>query len=113
MSFRHVAGLALVGWYLMLPPMGSVESRRIPSTGFYVAYSTQPLNIWEIEGSYDTAPECRTAIEQANQLARQSCPESPAVASCIASNDPRLKSQTSCSAGFLATLLARLSNRLI
>jgi hypothetical protein len=113
MSFRHVAGLALVGWYLMLPPMGSVESRRNPSTGFYVAYSTQPLNTWEIEESYDTAAECRTAIEQANQLARQSCPECSGVASCIASKDPRLKSQTSGSAGFLGTLLARLSDRLI
>jgi len=35
--------------------MGSVESQRNPSTGFYVAYSTEPLNTREIAGSYDTA----------------------------------------------------------
>ena len=93
MCFRHVAGLALVGWYLLLPPMGSVESRRNQSTGFYVAYSTQPLNTWEIEESYDTAAECRTAIEQANQLARQNRPDCSAVAACIASDVPRLKSK--------------------
>jgi hypothetical protein len=93
MSFRHPAMLALVGWYLMLPPMGSVESRRNPSTGFYVAYSTQPLNTWEIAGSYDTAAECRTALERADQLASQDCPDCSAVAACIATDDSRLKSK--------------------
>ena len=93
MSFRHLAWLALVGWYLMLPPMGSVESRRNPSTGFYVAYSTQPLNTWEIAGSYATAAECGKAVEQANQLAMQNCPDCSSVAACIASDDPRLKSK--------------------
>ena len=93
MSFRHAAMLALVGWYLMLPPMGSVESRRNPSTGFYVAYSRQPLDTWEIAGSYGTAAQCDRALEQANQLARQNCPECSAVAACIAADDPRLKSK--------------------
>jgi len=46
--FAVFAGHALVGWYLMLLPMGSVESRRNPSTRLY-DYSTQPLNTWEIE----------------------------------------------------------------
>ena len=93
MNFRHAAMLALVGWYLMLPPMGSVESRRNPSTGFYVAYSTEPLKAWEIAGSYSTAAQCGRALEQANQLARQNCPECSAVAACIAADDPRLKSK--------------------
>jgi hypothetical protein len=77
----------------MLPPMGSVESRRNPSTGFYVAYSTEPLKAWEIAGSYGTAEQCGRALEQANQLARQNCPECSAVAACIAADDPRLKSK--------------------
>ena len=93
MSFRHATMLALVGWYLMLPPMGSVESRRNPSTGFYVAYSTQPLNTWEIAGSYGTAAQCGRALEHADQLARQNCPDCSAVAACIAADDPRLKSK--------------------
>jgi hypothetical protein len=93
MNLRHAATLVLLGWYLMLPPMGSVESRRNPSTGFYVAYSTQPLNAWEIAGSYRTAADCGTALEQANQLARQDCCDCSAVAECIAADDPRLKSK--------------------
>ena len=93
MSFRHATMLALVGWYLMLPPMGSVESRRNPSTGFYVAYSTQPLDTWEIAGSYGTAAQCGGALEQANLRARENCPDCSAVAACIADDDPRLKSK--------------------
>jgi hypothetical protein len=93
MNFRHTAMFALVGWYLMLPPMGSVESRRNPSTGFYVAYSTQPLTAWETAGSYRSAADCSRALAQADQLARQNCPDCSAVASCIASDDPRLKSK--------------------
>jgi hypothetical protein len=93
MSLRHAAMLALVGWYLMLPPMGSVESRRNPSTGLYGAYSTEPLDTWEIAGSYGTAAQCGRALEQANQLARQNCPDCSAVAACIAADDPRLKSK--------------------
>ena len=93
MSFRHAATLALVGWYLMLPPMGSVESRRNPSTGLYVAYSTEPLDAWEIAGTYKTTADCKKALDHADQLARQNCPDCSAVASCIESDDPRLKSK--------------------
>jgi hypothetical protein len=93
MNFQHVAGLALVGWYLMLPPMGSVESRHNRSTGFYVTYSTQRPNTRQIAGSYDTASECRTAVEQANQRARQNRPECSAIASCIATDDLRFNSK--------------------
>ena len=93
MCFRHVATLALIGWYLMLPPVGSVESRRNPSTGLYVAYSTQPLSAWDIAGSYATAADCSAALEEANQRARQACPDCSAVAECIASGDPALKSK--------------------
>jgi hypothetical protein len=91
MSFRHAATLAIVGWYLMMPPMGSVESRRNPSTGFYVAFSTEPLSAWEIAGSYGSAAACARALDQANQLVRQDCPQCSVVASCIATDDPGLK----------------------
>ena len=93
MSFRHAASLAIVGWYLMIPPMGSVESRRNPSTGFYVAFSTEPLSAWEIAGSYSSAAACARALDQANQLVRQDCPECSVVASCIATDDPGLKAK--------------------
>ena len=74
MNFRHAAMLALAGWYLMMPPMGSVESRRNPSTGFYVAYSTQPLNTWEIAGSYDTAAECRNGSRASQSTSEAGLP---------------------------------------
>lgn len=93
MTFRHLASLALAGWYLMLPPIGSVESRRNPATGYYVAYSTRPFSAWEVAGSYRTAAECTAALEQANQLASQDCPDCSAVAECIAASDPRLKAK--------------------
>jgi hypothetical protein len=91
MNFRHATTLAIVGWYLMLPPMGSVESRRNPSTGSYVAYSTHPLSAWEIAGSYNSAAACAKALDQANQLVKQDCPDCSVVASCIRADDPSLK----------------------
>jgi hypothetical protein len=91
MSFRHAATLAIVGWYLMMPPMGSVESRRNPSTGFYVAFSTEPLSAWEIVGSYTSAAACARALDQANQQVRQDCSDCSVVASCIRDDDPGLK----------------------
>jgi len=77
----------------MLPPAGSVESKRNPSTGFYVGYSTRPLSTWDVAGSYGTAAECIAALDQANQRARQDCPECSSVAACVASDDPGLKSK--------------------
>ena len=68
---RHAAVIALVGWYLMAPPVGSLRSTRNSSTGFYDAYSTLPFGAWEMTSSYDTAAECRTALDKANQLAKQ------------------------------------------
>ena len=93
MNLRDAATLALVGWYLIQPPIGSVEAIRNPSTGFYDAYSTLPLRAWEIEGSYDTSAECRTALDQSNQRAKQGCPDCSVIAVCIATDDPRLKSK--------------------
>src|SRR5260370_23108975 len=95
MSFRHVAVLTLGGWYLMLPPVGSVESKRNSSSGFYVGYSRRRLSAWDIAGSYGTAAECNAALDQGNQRARQGCPDCSSVAACIASDDPHLKSKES------------------
>ena len=48
MKPRHAAALALVGWYLMMPPMTCRPSIQINT----------PLSHWEISSSYDTADEC-------------------------------------------------------
>jgi hypothetical protein len=94
MNLRHAAALALIGWDLIAPPVGSVTSRRNPATGFYDAYSTAPLHTWQVADSYDTAAECRKALDMANLQARQDCPDCSAIAACIATNDPRLKSKS-------------------
>ena len=46
MNLRHAAALALVGWYLMVPPLSN------PSA---------PLSKWNLYRSYDTARECEVA----------------------------------------------------
>ena len=93
MNFHHAATVALAGWYLMMPPIGSVESRRNPATGSYVAYSTHPLDTWELLGSYNSAAACAKALDQANRLVKQDCAECSVVASCVASDDARLKAK--------------------
>jgi hypothetical protein len=91
MRFRHAAALALVGWYLMLPP--------------WVKYNTfdasEPLSKWDHSASYDSAAECervRSAMtdyyshhpkaDDADWFLRLN-----ATAQCVATDDPRLKGE--------------------
>jgi len=61
MKSRHAAALALVGWYLMIPPMGlHVE----------VEYNA-PLSQWDMMGSFDSADECEKAYQQYNEAGDQ------------------------------------------
>jgi hypothetical protein len=48
MDLRHAAALALVGWYLMMPPIGSDGK----------IYYNAPISQWHINSSYDKAAEC-------------------------------------------------------
>ena len=62
MKPRHAAALALVGWYLMLPPpalnhLG--DQRFLPD-----AEAGAPLWRWTIVGSYDTAAACMTELDR-------------------------------------------------
>jgi hypothetical protein len=86
MNFRHATALALVGWYLMVPP------------GHNKAVDTNaPLSRWAMFLSFDTAKECERAGDKLRAMFRDS-PEfksqgqqlSEAVV-CVASDDPRLK----------------------
>jgi hypothetical protein len=102
MSLRHTAALALVGWYLMVPPAQNDND---------VQYNA-PLAQWTIEHVFDSAVECdamryrwrsrakriwaavidpkkelsaadgRLSIAQGRQL--EAC-------ECVATDDPRLK----------------------
>ena len=55
MDPRHVAALALVGWYLMVPPLQGAAVNI-----------TAPIAKWEIKQSFDSAARCDDALT-ANQ----------------------------------------------
>jgi hypothetical protein len=52
MTFLHAAALALVVWYLMLPPRDGAE-----------VTIHAPLSRWKIDGSYDSARKCQKQLE--------------------------------------------------
>ena len=56
MKPRHAAALALVGWYLMVPPMVHKEDWQDWKNGRGV--STTPLSAWFTWNWFDTADAC-------------------------------------------------------
>jgi hypothetical protein len=52
MKLRHASTLALVGWYLMIPPWS--RDNHAPISG-------APMSQWQIEDSFDSADNCRNA----------------------------------------------------
>jgi hypothetical protein len=102
MRLRDAAALALVGWYLLLPP-------DLPSNPQFDWRSKAPLNHWSIYHSYDTATACEAGEQSESnyilaeeqsfakssdaalaKAAHQDLVEMKA-AVCIASDDPRLR----------------------
>jgi hypothetical protein len=93
---RHAAALALVGWYLMVPPRDARRDRVVPDSG-------APLSNWFWAGSFDSVDACQRNQEkeiakvQKLELAQFAARRSRSVkmdfweARCIASDDPRLK----------------------
>jgi hypothetical protein len=86
MKPHHAAALALVGWYLMIPP----PKDKVPN-------AAAPLPNWRIHASYDSVKECeRGADELREKLLSPGHPlTTEALAwsqsfTCIASDDPRL-----------------------
>jgi hypothetical protein len=86
---RHIASLALVGWYLMTPPS------TLPPDLSYKA----PLRKWLIVRGFDTADDCEDSrssfFEESRQKVGLNMLE-PAYrdfmfAECVASDDPRLR----------------------
>jgi len=103
-KLRHTAAIALLGWYLMTPPLNNVS---YPD-------SDAPLKSWHLEKSFDSARECEAGrydpYVAAAQTEKRLLAEHPeikqgvdnylrtrqnelAAAKCIASDDPRLKSE--------------------
>jgi hypothetical protein len=92
MKPRHAAGLALVGWYLMIPPV-------VSGGGTIYADRSVPFSKWTIQGTYDTVQRCETMKTQEIDAAKQKQGEAESYAleasyysECIEADDPRLKS---------------------
>jgi hypothetical protein len=93
MNLRHATALALVGWYLMVPPIANTEAQWI--TESLVA----PLSQWSSLQSFDTAKECedeaakvKRQVSTKNQGGPVPLIQRPfAFAQCVATDDPRLK----------------------
>lgn len=96
MNLRHATALALVGWYLMVPPFAALNETH--------------LSHWDLISSFDTAVECENAMhavaerandpkfmaEEAKRLKAQGFDLKAgarrfAAARCISTDDPRLK----------------------
>ena len=90
MKPRHAVALALIGWYLMVPP--TKDANHIdPSV---------PLPKWVVLRAFDTAAACNDAQDQlryrVSRLNLQipvasAASEAAEFSQCIASDDPRLK----------------------
>jgi hypothetical protein len=108
MTLRHAAAVALVGWYLMVPPLLPPSASR----DRWAVNSGAPLGQWETLSSHDTADACTSAAveyrtyiqtQRRKNLAKyhvQPRDEDGNVAAadlanslsqCVATDDPRLK----------------------
>jgi hypothetical protein len=105
MNPRHAATLALVSWYLMMPPFIKVGPGPRDPSGDRVPDSDAPLGKWFWAGSFDSVDACQRSQEKeiAETQRRNSLSSSPSAemgrnvesafreARCVASDDPRLK----------------------
>jgi len=89
MKIRHTSALALIAWYLMVPPIDRQTFKVL---------NKAPLEQWEIYSRFETTDDCEREINTSVRsfAASQSNPNNPdlialSLARCIASNDPRVK----------------------
>ena len=99
MNRLDIATLALVGWYLMVPPITSD-----PLYPNQIIGSHRPISEWIVKRGFDYADDCEAEMQLAQQDFlrnwRQSGEENTAQdlirtqdasGQCIATDDPRLK----------------------
>ena len=95
MKPRHAAALALVGWYLMMPPLLPQLSEGEPD--FFGHLPLAPLSQWTMIGSFDSVRGCIDAhvkllrVRVMKSVNDKIQIEQAYSARCIASDDPRLK----------------------
>jgi len=87
MKFRHAAALALVGWYLLMPP----TSRDFP-----MGNVDAPLTQWHKRPTtYRDKDECEHVIDRHRRLTnaknKQVAVRYYKQAQCVSADDPRLK----------------------
>jgi hypothetical protein len=67
MKPRHAAALALVGWYLLLPPI-NLDSKAVLDID-------APFSKWEIYKAFDSAADCEASeaflMEKSHQFERE------------------------------------------
>jgi hypothetical protein len=94
MTFHHAAALALVGWYMMVPPLSH-------TVRFEVDYRA-PVTAWPIMRSFDNAEGCEDYRSHELEKYRASAATAPTnipqtfsnailFSQCVASDDPRLR----------------------
>jgi hypothetical protein len=94
---RHAAALALVGWYLMMPPVKQDCSQWPDQPCSVHVDMTAPLSKWQHRLVFDSAQECQERLATMNSPSdgNSSMDNFLAVmnrnAQCVASDDPRLK----------------------
>jgi hypothetical protein len=106
---NHAIALALVGWYLMIPPTqwefshcetwGKAETFTVPRDVDCpeikrAHHETWPIGggavrYWNVVDSFDTLTDCKTARDKTSQGAPIHSVQ--ARAQCVATDDPRLK----------------------
>ena len=86
MNCRDTAAVAMLAWYLLVPP--SIETGTKPNA---------PLKNWSIQKTFNTASECederKLLIETSNDASEKAGVDAirRKAAKCIAATDPRLK----------------------
>jgi hypothetical protein len=88
MKLRHAAALALVGWWVMFPPL--VGGR---------CQVNAPLSQWDKSGPFDTADQCKSAMaidQLPSAIAKTTNGDAESIKrikaeQCVSTDDPRLK----------------------
>jgi hypothetical protein len=88
MKPHNARALILVGWYLMLPPLSSLNPRA--------RNGSAPLSEWSLIGSFDSADECddmryKLMMKESPSLTQEDRKVDLLSAQCISTDDPRLK----------------------
>ncbi len=93
MKPRHIAALALVGWYLMVPTVTSSHDRPAKIN------SDKPIAQWTVWQSFDSAELCERAradmkfkLQGKGMLSARDL-SFLHFSQCIATDDPRLKEE--------------------